>query len=489
MKRIGLALIVSLVALGAYAEKKTGVVNAGFEQVLPDGTPDAWFVSHGPGVQSFASDKGRHGKGGRLHVSGGAAAIGTIAQQIDPAPYRGRLVRLSVTFRAAEPAQAGPFLTVMRPEPYRFGFIEDDSSRPAAAGKWQEATITGRIAPDATAIWIGVKALGDADVTIDNVRLEVPSGRGKPPSPQALAYLDQAIALLRAHHINSAKADWPRLIAEAHAEIAGAKTSAGTYSAIRDLIGALGVRHTFLMPPPTKSQIDAAAKAGPTGVVAGTEMPTSALLDGRIGVVRLPGLDTFAPGGAERAKTYPAILRAGLEQLDKANLCGWIVDLRNDTGGNMWPMLAGLDPLLGASPFGVFVSSAGATQSWSRTPGGIVSVAAEPASPAPPAFALKHAAAPVAVLIGPNTTSSGEMTALALIGRPGVRTFGGASGGFLSGNTVLPLPDGAHIAVTEVLVRDRTGKDYAEMIQPDVPTSPDMAEQAAKAWIEQQCGK
>ena len=74
MKRIGLALIGSLVALGVHADKKTGVVNSGFEQVLPDGTPDAWFVSHGPGVQSFTSDKGRQGKGGRLRASGGDRA-------------------------------------------------------------------------------------------------------------------------------------------------------------------------------------------------------------------------------------------------------------------------------------------------------------------------------------------------------------------------------------------------------------------------------
>lgn len=488
MKRLGLALITTLICTSAHAENPPDVANFGFEQLLPNGTPASWFLSQTPGVQSLTSDKGLQGKGGRLRVSGGSAAVGTVAQSIDPAPYRGKRIRLSVALRPAGPAQAGPFLTVLRPDPYKMSFVEDQSNRPAAAGKWQKATITGWIASDATAIWIGVKAVGEADVTIDNVRLDVLKGNSKPPSPKALAYLDKAIELLRAHHINSAKADWPRLIAEAHAEIAGAKTSADTYPAIRNIIVALGERHTFLMPPPSQSQIEAAAKAGPSGVVAGTEMPTSALLDGRVGVVRLPGLDTFSPGGEERARTYPSILRTALEQLDKAPLCGWIVDLRNNSGGNMWPMLAGLDPLLGQPPFGFFVSNTGDTASWSRSPDGIGQMAAV-ASQSAPAFALEHAAAPLAVLIGSGTTSSGEMTAIALIGRPGVRTFGGASGGYLSGNAVRPLPDGAHIAVTEVLIRDRTGKDYADVIQPDVLTNPDAAEQAAKAWIEQQCGR
>jgi len=488
VRHIGVAAAASLVAMAVHAQTP-GIANPSFEELRPDGTPTSWFAPPGPGTQSFTSGKGRHGKGGRLRVSGGPAAMGTVVQNIDPAPYRGKLVRLRVKVRAAAPAQAGPFLTILRPEPYRFGFAEDHSSRPAPVGQWREAAITGRVAQDATAIWIGVKAVGDADITIDEVRLEEPHGHGEPPSPQALAYLDQAIAILRAHHINSAKADWPRLITEAHAEIAGAKTPADTYFVIRDLIDQLGVRHTFLMPPPSPAQIDAAAKAGPSGVVAGTEMPSSALVDGRVGVVRLPSLDTFAPGGAERARTYPAMLRAALEQLDKAPLCGWIVDLRNNSGGNMWPMLAGVDPLLGNSPFGFFVTTGGATQSWVRTPSGIVAVSAQNTPPVAPAFALTHAAAPLAVLIGPRTSSSGEMTALALIGRAGVRTFGGNSSGFLSGNLVLPLPDGANIAVTEVLVRDRTGKDYPEMIHPDVPSDPDAAEAAATAWIVQQCGK
>lgn len=305
-----------------------------------------------------------------------------------------------------------------------------------------------------------------------------------PPSAEAAAYLDQAIMLLRDHHINSAKADWPRLTAQAHAEIAGARTPGDTYPAIRHLIADLGVRHSFFMPPPTQAQIDAATKAGPTGMVAGTAMPASALLDGRVGLVRLPGLDTFSPGGPERGKTYPRILRAALQQLDQAPLCGWIVDLRGNGGGNMWPMLAGLDPLLGASPFGFF-SRGEVRQPWQRTPSGIFPVPVQPDPATPPAFGLTHAGAPLAVLIGPGTASSGEMTALALIGRSGVRSFGSASAGFLSGNIVMPLPDGAHLAITEVLVHDRTGKDYSETIQPDVPATD--AEQAAKDWIERQC--
>jgi carboxyl-terminal processing protease len=486
MRPVGLALAGFLAVMSADGHTP-GAGNTDFEQRLPDGTPTHWYLQHGPGKQSFTSDKGRHGKGGRLQVSGGSAAIGSVTQMIDPAPYRGKLIRLRLTYKAHAPSQAGPFLTVLRPAPYQVGFIQDDSSRPAPVGKWREVTITGRVAQDATAIWIGLKAVGTADVTIDDVRLEELHGADKPPSRQATTYLDQAIAILRARHINSAKADWSRLTSEAHAAIAGAETPADTYSAIRTLIGELGVAHSFFMPPPTRGQIQAATRARISSMVAVSDMPASSLLNGQVGVVRMPGLDTVSPGGTERSKAYVTTLRALLKQLDKAPLCGWIVDLRPNTGGNMWPMLTGLDPLLGASPFGFFLSGGTTSQAWIRTPDGISPGIADPSRPLTPSFALAHATAPVALLIGPQTASSGEMIALALIGRQGVRTFGGNTSGFLSGNTVQSLPDGAHIAVTEVLVSDRTGKSYPDTIHPDVVTDPDGAEPAAHAWLRRQC--
>jgi len=33
--------------------------------------------------------------------------------------------------------------------------------------------------------------------------------------------------------------------------------------------------------------------------------------------------------------------------LDRSHPAGWIVDLRGNVGGNMWPMLAGIGPVLG----------------------------------------------------------------------------------------------------------------------------------------------
>ncbi|HEX5184099.1 MAG TPA: S41 family peptidase [Allosphingosinicella sp.] len=121
---------------------------------------------------------------------------------------------------------------------------------------------------------------------------------------------------------------------------------------------------------------------------------------------------------------------------------------------------------------------------WIRANGSIYP-AAGAVPDASPASTLAHGSAPLAVLIGPRTASSGEMSAVAFIGRARARTFGALSAGFTTANQAYPLSDGAMLVVTETTIRDRTGRDYAGPIRPDVPA--DDAEQAAEHWLAGRC--
>ena len=44
--------------------------------------------------------------------------------------------------------------------------------------------------------------------------------------------------------------------------------------------------------------------------------------------------------------------------------CGWIIDLRGNGGGNMYPMLAGLKPFLGDTVLGAFVGPDKTRANW-----------------------------------------------------------------------------------------------------------------------------
>jgi carboxyl-terminal processing protease len=74
---------------------------------------------------------------------------------------------------------------------------------------------------------------------------------------------------------------------------------------------------------------------------------------------------------------------------------------------------------------------------------------------------------PVAVLIGPGTASSGEAVALSFRGRARTRFFGEPSAGLSTGNQVYPLPDGAQIVLTGVIMLDRNGRGDGERLMPD----------------------
>ena len=95
---------------------------------------------------------------------------------------------------------------------------------------------------------------------------------------------------------------------------------------------------------------------------------------------------------------------------------------------------------------------------------------------------------PVAVLIGPETKSAGEALAVALWGH-GSRTFGSATAGLSGGNSVYHLPDGALLALTEVLVASREGQ-VVQRIEPDSSIGrardnrrADVADEAVRAAI------
>jgi C-terminal processing protease CtpA/Prc len=297
-------------------------------------------------------------------------------------------------------------------------------------------------------------------------------------SPEAKAYLDKAIALFREQHINSSKMDWPALTEKAYAAAAGAKTSADTYPAIRLIIQALGEKHTNFMEPDR-------ARADTTGKVSGNVQPPPLLLPeglrlaNGIGVIRLYGF----MGSPEQGKAYADAGQAKIAQLKAAGVCRFVLDLRFDQGGNMYPMLTAVSGLLGDGLLGTFEDAHGKLSPWLLKNG----VATEGEDMAATAAKSSPPMLPVAVLIGPMTMSSGEYTAMSFEGRANTRFFGAPSGGYVTANHVVPLSDGAAIVMTSAWGRDRTGRKYTDRIDPDENTGGGgTAMDAAVKWLSAQ---
>jgi hypothetical protein len=291
-------------------------------------------------------------------------------------------------------------------------------------------------------------------------------------SPVAQAYLHELIAIMEAHSINRLKIDWSTFRTSVVAAAGAAQTVEETFPAILTALTLLGDGHSFYRPLKGNG-LSAATR--PCGA------PSSAVpaLPATVGYIRVGSFG----GSAAEASAFANAIQGAIASADRDGLAGWIVDVRGNGGGNMWPMIAGVGPILGEGRAGYFIDPVG-TESWweyrvgaSWNDGSLMQRVDTP-------YRLRHESPKVAVLIDSGTASSGEAVVIAFQRRPGTRSFGTATCGLSTANEQYTLSDGASLFLTVAVMADRTKFAYGGQIAPDeeVPV-PREAEQRAVAWL------
>jgi C-terminal processing protease CtpA/Prc len=225
----------------------------------------------------------------------------------------------------------------------------------------------------------------------------------------------------------------------------------------------LGDVHSSLVTPEHAKELSAAGPNATT--LPPLEPPTGQIIQDRFAYLVVPSVKGSNP---QRMTQYVDELHALIARLDSEQLCGWIVDLRKDHGGNVFPMLAGVGPILGDGNAGGAIAVDGSEVfiSYSMGRSGRAAASGDP-------YTLVTPMPPVAVLLGPQMASSGEALALGFVGRPATRTFGNASAGYTTGNVPIPLEDGARLNLAVTRMMDRNGIVYGGPINPDVPVVDD----------------
>jgi hypothetical protein len=216
-----------------------------------------------------------------------------------------------------------------------------------------------------------------------------------------------------------------------------------------------GDRHSFLRPEIT---LESGRNMFPG--------PPSGEMRGPLGYIEIPA---GAPLPDELA-----YIEGGIDTVIELEpqACGWIIDLRDNVGGTVSIMLQPLLPFFPqGSMFGA-VDAAGNREWIERDGNHMVVRSGDLVSPylaatdMPfPDVANPHA--PIAVLIGPGTTSAGELTLVALHGRENTRSFGQPTAGVPTFNIALPLLDGATLGLEVRASIDTDGNVYTGKLQPD----------------------
>lgn len=304
---------------------------------------------------------------------------------------------------------------------------------------------------------------------------------GSKPSPtaptqsapaRAAGYLDSVLDTMQQNSVNRPSIDWTAFRAEVQAAAPNPQSIPDVYPAISLALGLLNDHHSFYIKPDGKSLI-----LNPSSPSCSITHAPDASVPGDIGYVRVASFDS--PTGGQQ---FAEALQDNIRRQDTDGLAGWIVDLRGNGGGNMYPMVAGVGPILGDGVAGYFIAP-DYTRSFGYRDGSSFIESANQVTVSNK-YVLRRPNPRVAVLTDNNVASSGEATAVAFRGRPNTRTFGTATCGLASGNSQFVLEDSAQLYVTTSRDADRTRQVYTGPLPPDETIAdPDALLARAIAWI------
>jgi carboxyl-terminal processing protease len=352
-----------------------------------------------------------------------------------------------------------------------------------------------------------------------------------PADLTAAEYVDVVVGWAERYSVRRRQVDMPGLRARVEAVTANATTIADTYTYLQQYLEALGDNHSFLYTPTAaKVLLNGTGKSfgfqlvdsvmfplpGSPALLAGvrdrdrllavngepysrtmrlstitdtstftvqhageptpvmitvtrgdvktSQLPSVRALDDRLGFIDLPG--STGTNADEQAFTQTG--QRGIRDVDNTGArCGWVLDLRRNTGGFPYSMLAAISVLYGNAELGGTVDVDGnitkfSTQNGALRINGTTVIAGSVGFPA-----LSQPNGPIAILTSSSTASAGELAMVGFAGRPGVRTFGDATFGVPSGNVGRSYPDGSFLAVTNTLDIDRTGRTFNGPLAPD----------------------
>ena len=393
--------------------------------------------------------------------NGTGRALGRMAAR-DVAGDRGRL---SGYLRTAAVASGAASLWLRIDGPNGLLYFDGMRDRGAAGTTdWTRYEVEAPLFPEATEITYGAMLRGSGTAWVHDLELTaVHTADLPPPSAAAKRYLEEALVVMREHSLVRASTDWPALTAAALAQARGAATPADAHLAVSYALRRLGDDHSYLA---SSGQSRALLEAPVVNARTGRRAvePRGEQLPGGIGYLWVPG---FAGGRPEHQVAFGNRLQASIRELDAAGSCGWILDLRDNRGGNLWPMLIGVGPLLGEGVLGASHFPDGSVTALSYVNGQArygeytqLRVSAEP-------YRLRRTEPPIAVLLGRATASSAEVLAAGFRGMRNARSFGTPTSGVSTGTRIFELSDGAALVLAVAATSDRTGRVLNGPITPD----------------------
>ena len=268
-------------------------------------------------------------------------------------------------------------------------------------------------------------------------------------------YVRKAIRIMDKKGLFAEGADWES--AKAEALSAKPVSLEEAQEIVRTAAKVAGGKHSFLK------------LAGSVASDAASEWPVPEVkfTEGGIPVISLP---PFSGNHDEGIKYASAVLSAIPE-----NVPGVVIDLRGNTGGDMYPMIAAVHRFLPKDNETLRFRTRKLTM-WIPLSNVVRITGVQEQS---------RIECPVAILTDDHTASSGEAALICFRGLDYVRVFGVPTAGYASANEPCPLPGGDYLVLTTGCDVARTGEVFCDdPINPDVLTDSPLED--ALEWISKQ---
>ena len=288
---------------------------------------------------------------------------------------------------------------------------------------------------------------------------------------EASEYLTETLALLEENSVNQHQIDWKAFKIDVFERAKHVKDIKDTYPVISYAVSQLHDNHSYFKPI---TEAETTAENAPLPVL------TDEITPADIGYIRIP----FCIGTADDCHDYISTIRTKIALQSKKKLKGWIVDLRGNFGGNMWPMLLSLEPLIGNGTLGYFVDANESSEAWKMIEGKAY-IADQLVMETKIVSKQDLSNQFLAVLTDNQTASSGEAVAVAFKLRENSKSFGQPTFGVSTGCVSHELSDGSIINLAESTFADRGKTKFGKSIIPDFQVEENETLKAGIEWIYQ----
>ncbi|MEJ7559884.1 MAG: S41 family peptidase [Pedobacter sp.] len=461
---LSLTLITFLLSFDCYSQ----ITNKGFDSSSADSAILPWKVKPVSGYSYTLDKKTKHAGVSALRIFSAKNEKDSFMPFSQVVPITvDKLKKLAVTayIKCSDVQNEGTlWCQILDGNGKMIGFqnLGTQGVKVGGTSDWKKYTMLMTVNAKAKKLLLGGYLSGTGTVWFDDFNIEDVSQAATPASKEVASYLKAFIDIVKQNSIYTDSIKWPQVESDVLTLSAGLTKVDETKPVldyILDQLRSVGDNHSFIQNKVATSQY--------SQVNSNPGKPENKLLGNNIGYIAVPGFSSTNDGVSVKFATD---IQEMIRSLDSKNrIKGWIVDLRNNTGGNMYPMIAGLGPLTGEGNLGYFIRTVNKKEvkgPWFYKNGSSGAGTSKIVTVAKP-YKIKNKSAKIAVLIGPKTSSSGEMTAISFIGRENTKIFGSPSGGYTTGNGTFRLSDGATLLLASSITADRNLRKYRKNITPD----------------------